>query len=187
MEEWLRMMKSKITTPRRANTGVVLMALILAFVGLDVAVFGADAEPKVKVTFVGFGPRLAVPRTDGSGMSVVLNLTNTSAIPFAYIRDGCLPVELGCFLSDSPTGKVVWRQEPGGPPCRAIELRPGEATNVSIFLPVDGRIGRVAVVQRLPTDFKLRWAECDQEIRCSYALQDGTVKPARLLHAPEKK
>lgn len=62
-------------------------------------------------------------------------------------------------------------------------LPPGKATNISVFLPDDGIIGRVAVL--LPrlrsSDSESPPAICDQEIRCSRAFPDGTPEPAQLL------
>ena len=84
------------------------LPLILVLGGFGFSAIGADAQPSAKLTFVRFGDRFDVSRTDGSGMSVVLNLTNTSDKPFAYTRNGCLPTVLGCFLSEGPTGQVVW-------------------------------------------------------------------------------
>jgi hypothetical protein len=167
------------TSKRRQNdsVGIALIVFVLTFAGLGLAASSADAQPGVKVTFVEFGPQL------DRGTKVVLNLTNASAQPFIYLRDTCIMMERGGFVSQSSTGRVVWIQPQVGPSFRTV-LPPGQATNMSVFLPNDGRTGRVGVLlpkDRSEPEFHL--VECNQQIQCSRVLPDGTIERARLIPA----
>jgi len=164
---------------------------ILHFTAMTLALSAFAAEPAVKVTFVRFGANT------GYGQCAVLNVTNFSRQAFEYFTDGCIMKDpatscdymgRGCFVSQSPTGQVIWRQPPVGPgPIH--RLLPGSATNITVLLPQDGRTGRVAVLQKVgptPPDYNWPWVECDQPIQCADATPPRIHSvPPRLLPRAE--
>jgi hypothetical protein len=169
--------------------GQDMKSFILHFTIVTLAMSAFAAEPPpVKVTFVRFGSAIY------NGQCAILNLTNTSDKPFYFFTDSCIPnfdcggigsgswMGRGCFLSQSPTGQIVWRQPVVGP-TQVWELLPGKSTNIAVLLPQDGRIGRVGVPYKVdpsPPDRNWPWVECDQPIQCA----DDT--PPRVKSVPPR-
>ena len=182
-----------------AGAVVVLVIVAVAFVGFEA--LREDSKEMIRVRIVGFKGQHPAP------VFALVTVSNVLMHPNVILTvwpNGQLEAD---FIPGSFTNCATGDFDISGIGTSAFDLNPSETRKGIFELPLDGRVGRIAVsyylwprsqsrlVQdvrellwiALPSKRKIQRAISDQWIQCPKLLPNGTVEPPRLISAPGAK
>lgn len=183
-------------TRRRILGAAVVLGLALVVAGIVFGWFGRQPAGPFLCTFEGFEKSV-----DGTSIVAVVTFTNWSNRTFSFaILDGGTLCEAEFFATNFYDGGQPWRAQPGTNKTFR-EYGPKSVARLTVPLPQDGRLGRIALCMgarsrpasawltrlrvrlgakglRSGTEFLVMF---DEVIQCPRALPDGAIEPPRVV------